>query len=211
MPPNGRGAAEETDVAGVVTASDGPPDELRRLVVPTPALILLVGASGSGKTTFAARHFRPTEVLSTDVLRALVGDHEGNQAASRDAFDVLRFVAARRLRARRFTVIDATNLRAQVRRPLLQLARERYLPVAAIVLDIPTEIAEERSASRVSRVVAADVVRKHAELLRLTLPRLEAEGIDPVHVLRSQQEIDTVEIVRERRPRRPEREGARPS
>ena len=78
--------------------------------IPALSLVVLVGASGSGKSTFARTHFRATEVISSDFCRGLVSDDENDQAASKDAFEVLNFIAAKRLAAGRLTVIDATNV-----------------------------------------------------------------------------------------------------
>src|SRR5439155_20258181 len=94
------------------------------LTLPELSLVVLVGPSGSGKSTFARRHFKPTEVLSSDFCRGLVSDDENSQAATGDAFDVLHYVAAKRLAAGRLTVVDATNVQVEARRPLVALARE---------------------------------------------------------------------------------------
>src|SRR5215218_1238342 len=94
------------------------------LTIPELSLVVLVGVSGSGKSTFAARHFAPTQVLSSDVCRGLVADDENDQAASPDAFDVLHYIAGKRLRAGRLTVVDATNVQVESRRSLIELARE---------------------------------------------------------------------------------------
>ena len=82
----------------------------RVLPVTDLSLVVLVGASGSGKSTFARRHFKPTEILSSDFCRGLVADDENDQSASRDAFDVLHYIAGKRLAAGRRTVVDATSL-----------------------------------------------------------------------------------------------------
>ena len=95
------------------------------VVIPELSLVLLMGASGAGKSTFARKHFRASEVLSSDYCRYLVSDDENNQAATSDAFELLRFIAAKRLGAARLTVVDATNVQPQARKPLLDLAR-RY-------------------------------------------------------------------------------------
>src|ERR687887_471525 len=96
------------------------------LTIPELALVVLIGPSGAGKSTFAQRHFRPTEVLSSDACRALVTDSETAQAATPEAFEVLHFIAAKRLAAGRLTVIDATNVQPEARRPLIALARDYH-------------------------------------------------------------------------------------
>src|SRR5688500_3058064 len=108
------------------------------LTIPELSLVLLIGASASGRSTFARPHFRPTEVISSDVCRGLVSDDETNQEASKDAFDVLSFVAAKRLARGKLTVIDATNVQPEARQPLIALAREHDVLPVAIVFDLPT-------------------------------------------------------------------------
>src|ERR671929_1412115 len=115
--------------------SDG--DRQMTIKIPELALVVLIGASGSGKSTFARRHFKPTEVLSSDFCRALVSDDENDQAATKDAFEVLHFVAAKRLAAGRLTVVDATNVQPEARKPLLQLARSYHVLPVAIVFNLP--------------------------------------------------------------------------
>src|SRR5262245_53985649 len=105
-----------------------------RIAIPKLSLVALIGPSGSGKTTFARKHFLPTEILSSDSCRAMVSDHENDQAVTNEAFDVLHFIAAKRLALGRLTVIDATNVQPEARQPLVRLAREYHcLPVAIIL------------------------------------------------------------------------------
>ena len=85
-----------------------------------------IGASGSGKSTFARKHFKPTEVLSSDFCRGLVADDENDQTATKDAFEILHFIAAKRLAAGRLTVVDATNVQPEARKPLVELARQYH-------------------------------------------------------------------------------------
>jgi protein phosphatase len=166
------------------------------LRIPAKSLVVLVGASGSGKSTFAQAHFRPTEVLSSDGCRALVSDDESDQAASQDAFDVLRFIAARRLRLARLTVADATNVRLEQRAPLLALARKHEIPCVAIVFDVPEELCLDRNRSRAGRIVDASVVRKQIRDLRESLRSLHEEGFSRVYVFSSPDDIALTTIVR---------------
>src|SRR3954452_17256127 len=106
------------------------------ITIPDLSLVVLIGASGSGKSTFARAHFRPTEVLSSDFCRALVADDENDQTATDDAFAVLHAIAARRLARGRLTVIDATNVQPDARKPLLRLARDYHVLPVAIVLNL---------------------------------------------------------------------------
>src|SRR5205823_7366525 len=95
-----------------------------KLTIPELSLVVLIGASGSGKSTFARKHFKPTEILSSDFCRGLVSDDENDQAATKEAFDVLHFIARKRLAAGRLTVVDATNVQEAARQPLIRIARE---------------------------------------------------------------------------------------
>jgi|SRR5579875_1402856 protein phosphatase len=102
--------------------------------IPNLSLVVLIGPSGSGKSTFARKHFRPTEILSSDACRGMVSDDENNQAVSKEAFEVLHLIAAKRLALGRLTVIDATNVQAEARKPLVALARHYHCLPVAIVL-----------------------------------------------------------------------------
>ena len=112
--------------------------------IPDPSLVILIGPSGSGKSTFAQKHFKPTEILSSDFCRGLVSDDENDQSASNDAFDVLHYIAAKRLAAGKLTVIDATNVQPDARKSLHVLAREYHYLTAAIVLNISPKLCHER-------------------------------------------------------------------
>src|SRR3954467_6566969 len=108
-----------------------------QFTIPALSLVLLVGPSGSGKSTFARAHFKPTEVISSDFCRGLVADDENDQSATGNAFEVLHYIAGMRLTAGCLTVIDATNVQAEARKPLLALAREYHVLPVAIVFDLP--------------------------------------------------------------------------
>ncbi|MFI9106180.1 polynucleotide kinase-phosphatase [Streptomyces fildesensis] len=172
----------------------------RTLPVTDLSLVVLIGATGSGKSTFAARHFKPTEVLSSDFCRGLVSDDENDQGSSRDAFEVLHYIAGKRLAAGRLTVIDATSVQSESRKQLIGLARQYDVLPIAIVLDVPEQICAERNAARPDRAgMPKHVVQRHQRELRRSLRGLEREGFRKVHVLRGTEEIDSAEIVLERR------------
>jgi len=170
----------------------------RRVDLPAPCVVALVGASGSGKSTFALTHFRPTEVLSSDFFRGLVADDESDQRATRAAFDCLYYVAARRLAAGRLTVIDATNLRRHAREAVLRLARSAGCPAAALVLDLPEDLCLAQNRARNGRVVDEAVVRAHcAELRRgVTEAGLLKEGFGYVYVFSGAEDLLNVVITR---------------
>ena len=155
-----------------------------RIELPGSALVVLVGASGAGKSTFAQRHFLPTEVVSSDHLRAVVAGDESALDANEDAFALLHTIVAMRLKRGLLTVVDATNLRADSRRPLLQLARDHGCAAVAVVLDVPPDVCEQRSS------IPPQVVRRHVRALRESLPTLRSEGFDDVVVLRGADAVD---------------------
>ncbi len=167
------------------------------IVIPDLSLVVLVGASGSGKSSFARAHFKATEVLSSDFCRGLVSDDENDQAATKDAFDVLHYVAAKRLAAGRLTVVDATNVQPEARKPLVALAREYHCLPVAIVLDLPERVCLDRNASRPDRDFGPHVVRNHIKALRQSLRGLEREGFRHVFVLRSVEEVEAATVTRE--------------
>jgi protein phosphatase len=168
-----------------------------KLTIPELSLIVLIGASGSGKSTFARQHFQPFEVLSSDFCRGLVSNEENNQSATKDAFEVLRFIADKRLAAGKLTVIDATNVQMEDRKPLLQMARQYHSFAIAIVLDLPEELCHERNQLRSDRQFGSHVVRRHTQMLRRSLRGLEKEGFRYVYTLNSVEEIASVEIERQ--------------
>lgn len=168
-----------------------------KLSVPELAVVALVGPSGSGKSTFARKHFRPTEILSSDLCRGLVSDDENSQVATNDAFDVLYFIASKRLAAGKLVVIDATNVQPEARKPIISLARQFHCIPAAIVFDLPEKLCQERNRNRADRDFGPHVIRQQSRQLRNALRLLEREGFRHVHVLHSSEEIDAAEIVRE--------------
>lgn len=170
----------------------------RILDIPELSLVVLVGTSGSGKSTFAARHFLPTQVLSSDRCRGMVADDENDQSASGDAFQVLNFIAGKRLAAGRTTVVDATNVQKHARKELIRLAREHDVVPVAIVLDLPESVCIRRNVDRTDRDFGADVIRRHRSSLRKSLNSMTEEGFRRVHVLRSESEVDYSSIRFER-------------
>ncbi len=166
------------------------------LSVPALSLIALVGITGSGKSTFAARAFARTEVLSSDFCRGLVADDENDQSATGDAFDVLNYIAGKRLAAGRLTVVDATNVQPDARKKLVELAREHDVLPVAIVLDLPERVCADRNAGRQDRDFGPHVLRRQRDMLRRGLRGLQREGFRTVHVLKTPEEVDAASIVR---------------
>ena len=167
------------------------------ITIPALSLVVLIGASGSGKSSFARAHFKPTEVLSSDFCRGLVSDDENDQAATKDAFDVLHAIAAKRLAGGRLTVVDATNVQPEARKPLVALAREYHCLPVALVLDIPERVCQDRNQSRPDRDFGPHVVRNHIRSLRQSLRGLEREGFRHIFVLHSPEEVAAATVARE--------------
>ena len=168
-----------------------------RITIPELSVVALVGVSGSGKSTFAARHFLPTEVISSDFCRKLVSDDENDQSATNAAFAVLHTIAAKRLESGRIAVIDATSVRPEDRKPIVQLAKDHHVFAYAIVLDVPPEVCRERNATRPDRAFGDHVIRNQRSALGRSINNLQREGFRKVYVLRGVDDIDHAEVVRE--------------
>src|SRR5271154_473176 len=139
------------------------------MTIPELSLVVLIGVSGSGKSTFARKHFKPTEILSSDYCRGLVSDDENSQAATKDAFEVLQFIARKRLAAGKLTVVDATNVQPEARKPFIQLAREFHCLPVAIILNVPERVAHDRNRDRADRAFGPHVVRQQTQQLHRSL------------------------------------------
>ncbi|HEX8243152.1 MAG TPA: polynucleotide kinase-phosphatase [Longimicrobium sp.] len=180
------------------TAGDGERREEPPVIrIPDTSLVVLVGVSGCGTSTFARKHFLPTEVLSSDFFRAMVRDDENDQTATADAFDVLHFVARKRLRAARLTVVDATNVQPASRKPLVALARECHALPVAIVFDLPERVCSDRNRARTDRQVPPHVIPQQHAQLRKGMRDLRREGFRHVWHLGSAAEAEAAAVVRE--------------
>jgi len=168
------------------------------LSIPELSLVLLVGVTGSGKSTFARAHFKPTEVISSDFCRGLVADDQNDQSATPAAFEVLRFIVGQRLKAGRLTVVDATNVQPEARRDLVLLARGYDVLPVAIVLDLPERLCAERNAERPDRDFGPHVIRRQRQQLRRHLKSLPREGFRTVHVLHTPDEVQAATVTRAR-------------
>jgi protein phosphatase len=164
--------------------------------IPEFSLVLMIGASGTGKSSFAARHFLPTEIISSDRARGWVADDESDQAATGDAFDIVHAIIEKRLKNRRLTVVDATNVQPESRKSLLALARKWHALAVGIVFDLPEKLAVERNAIRPDRQFGAGPVRRQMQSLKRSMRGMQREGLRHVHVLKSVDEVDAVEIGR---------------
>src|SRR3954462_614265 len=166
------------------------------ITLPNLSLVVLIGPSGSGKSTFARKHFLPTEVLSSDACRGMVSDDENNQAVTNEAFALLHFIAAKRLALGRLTVIDATNVQPEARKPLVELARQYHCLPVAVVLDLPERGCQERNRDRPDRDFGPHVVRNQSSQLRRSLRGLRKEGFRHVFVMETPEEAEAAAVER---------------
>ncbi len=166
--------------------------------IPALSLVVLVGASSSGKSSFARRHFLPTEIVTSDFCRGLVADDENDLSATADAFAVLHFIASKRLERGRLTVVDATSLKPEDRKPLVTLARQHHVVPVAIVFNLPEPLLRERHVGRTDRDFPPHVIRRQVDQLRRSLGSLQREGFRNVCIFRSQDEVDAATIERTR-------------
>lgn len=165
--------------------------------IPDFSLVVLIGASGSGKSTFAAKHFLPTEVISSDRCRALVCDDETDQGATSDAFDLVREIAGKRLKNRKLAVIDATNVRPADRKGWIELARQWHALPVAIVFDPGIDICIDRNKARPDRAFGAQTVQRMVSEVRRGLRGLQREGFRQTWKLTSAEDIEAASIVRQ--------------
>lgn len=168
---------------------------MKEVKLPEISLVLLVGASSSGKSTFAKKYFLPTEVISSDHCRALVSDDENNLSATDAAFEVLQFLAAKRLKSGKLTVIDALNLRREDRAKLIQLAKDNYALAAAIVLETPIRQLFDRHDQRTDRHFGKNVLERQYDDFKHSLKSIKKEGFSYVHFLKPG---DDIKIVRQK-------------
>lgn len=167
--------------------------------IPELSLVLLIGTSGSGKSTFAQKHFGKYEVVSSDICRGIVSNDENSQYATNDAFDVMNYIIGKRLKNGYLTVVDATNVQVNSRKKLINLAREYHTLPVAIVLDLPQEVCESRNANRTDRNFGNHVIKQQKQQLKKSIRKLKKEGFRKIYVLKSEEEVDAVSnIIQER-------------
>ncbi len=180
-------------------AAAAPADERagKRITIPDLSLVLLIGPSGCGKSTFASRHFAAFETLSSDFCRGLVSNSENDQSATNAAFAALHFIAARRLERGLLTVVDATNVQPEARKPLVELARQFHVLPVAIVLDLPERVCQDRNKGRTDRTFGPHVIRNQQSQLHRSMRNLQREGFRHVFVLRTPEEVDAAVVTRD--------------
>lgn len=167
------------------------------ITVPNFCLILLIGPSGSGKSEFAKKHFKSTEIVSSDFCRGIVGDDESDQSISEHAFDLLHYIAEKRLFLGKLTVIDATNLHQAARKELIKIAERNNCLYVAIIFNLSEKLCKERDSKRKERRVGEGVIKKHFQMLKSSIDNIYKESFKYVYILNSQEEINSIEIKRE--------------
>ena len=166
-----------------------------RIEIPELAVVVMIGVSSSGKSTFAGKHFKETEILSSDYIRGMISDDENNQEVNKQTFETLYYIANQRLDLGRLTVIDATNVQKEARASALKLAKDQNCHAVAIVLNVPEKTCQERNMQRSDRQFKAQVIKHQAGNLRRSIKSLKKEGFRYVFVL-DPEDIEHTEIVR---------------
>lgn len=167
----------------------------KNIHIPELSLVILIGASSSGKSTFARKHFKPTEIVSSDHCRAVVSDDETSLASSADAFELARFITEKRLKNGLLTVIDATNVQEESRKDWIRLARKHHVLPVAIVINPPEKICIGRSGLRTDRDLGKHVIPQQIAQLKRSLKRLKLEGFRHIFELRAPEEVDGLESI----------------
>jgi protein phosphatase len=168
-----------------------------KIRIPNFSLVVLIGPSGSGKSTFARKHFLPTEVISSDFCRGLVSDNENDQTATNQAFELVHTIARNRLALGKLTVIDATNVQKEARKPLVEIARKFHCLPVAILFNLPEKLCQARNQKRKNRNFGPHVIRQQRSQLRRSKNGLKREGFRHIHTFESEELVEQATINRE--------------
>jgi len=170
-----------------------------RITIPDPCLVILCGVAGCGKSTFAGRHFRRCQVVSSDRCREMVSDSAAAMWASADAFELFHLIISKRLRHRRLTVADSTALGKSARSQLRRIAREAGVPAVLLLFNVPRKTCLARDAGR-RRKVGTVPIDAQFEKLAAALGDVRRERYDAVYIL-DEKEMDSAGIRRGREGR----------
>jgi protein phosphatase len=156
-----------------------------------PSVVVLCGPAACGKSTFAAKHFRPTQICSSDQARALVSDDERDQRFPTQTFALLHFLIEQRLSINRLCVVDSTALTAQARKNLLDISRRYHVPAVMLLFDVPLAACLARDGRR-ERTVGPGAIERQYQLFEQAKMTAKQEGFDQVIEVRD----DELENVR---------------
>ena len=144
-----------------------------------PSIVVLCGPAACGKSTFAERHFRPTQIISSDWARAHVCDDERDQRFNAQTFALVHFLVEQRLTVNRLCVVDSTALSAQARKELLDLAAKYQVPTTLILFNMPLETCIERDEKR-ERSLGRAVIERQYQAFEQSKATIRQEGFDQV-------------------------------
>jgi protein phosphatase len=168
-----------------------------QIKLPELSLVVLIGPSGSGKSTFASKYFLPTEIVSSDTCRGMISDDENDQTITGEAFDLVHTIIRKRLALGRLTVVDATNVQREARKPLVSIAREYHCLPVGIIFDFSEKICKARNRQRADRQFGPHVIRQQCSQMRRSLKGLKREGFRHLFVIDSEEKSEAVTIMRE--------------
>jgi len=171
------------------TANQGQEKRVRLI---RPSIVLLCGPAACGKSTFAQRHFRPTQIISSDWARGRVCDDEKDQRFNTQAFALVRYLSELRLGLNRLCVVDSTALTPPHRREFVELAKRFQVPCVIFLFEVPLEKCIERDRMR-ERSVGAPVIERHYLAFGQTKVDIRQEGFDQIIEL-GDSDLDKVQI-----------------
>lgn len=166
--------------------------------IPLPAntLIVLCGAAGSGKSTFAAQHFKPTQIVSSDFCRALICDSESNIRVNRDTFDLFHTIIQKRLKQGRLTVADSTAVYAFACIPLLEMAQEAGFHTCLLVFNVAFDVCLQRDQQR-TRQIPIHVIAQQHDALQYTRQHMHSESWNQIYELGA--DVSGIRFIRQKR------------
>jgi alkanesulfonate monooxygenase SsuD/methylene tetrahydromethanopterin reductase-like flavin-dependent oxidoreductase (luciferase family)/predicted kinase len=150
--------------------------------LPEPAIVVLAGAAGSGKSTWASEQFRTSEVVSSDALRAAVGSGPADLEATADAFALLDQIVAARSKRSLTTVIDTLGLDIERRADYRRLAREAGLPAVLVIMNTHAALCRARNRER-DRPVPARVLADQLRKINTLLETAQDENWDQILII----------------------------
>lgn len=170
----------------------------QKINIPETALVILIGTSSSGKSTFAAKHFAPHEIISSDYCRTIVSGSEYTLDANQDTFELLHYIVEKRLKRGLLTVVDATNVQSESRKALLRIARRHHVLNVGIVLNMSERLCNDRNVVRTDRNLKSHAIRRQQRSLKSSFRRFQKEGFGHIYEFKSPEQLENVEIYRTR-------------